>query len=340
MDPSSLQTIWFVLLGVIWCLYLVLGGTDLGVGMLVRRTDRDLALRAIGPTWGANEVWLILAVAGTLGAFPIWYATWTEALYVPLVVLVGAIMVRHAAIELLGHTGPKNRDRAAAAIVISSVITAFGWGVFWAASLTGALVDPSGDGVGVLTPATTLAGVAFVLLCRLMGTAFLRLRIPALRGDLPLMPVGASAGIVFAVTAAVLVVDAAQGVSLSGPVAAGFALLGFLGLALLPFFIRGNWDGRVLAAGASMVSGGFGLLLAALFPNPIAGPGGVNLAQAAAGDATLSWMLAIAVILLPGLLFALAFAYLRFLRTPELALRSGRPGWLNRISKGFLGDPE
>lgn len=338
MDPSALQTAWFALLGLVWGLYLVLGGTDLGVGMLVRRTDRRAALRSIGPTWATNDVWLIIAVAATLGAFPGWYAAWTSGLYVPLVVLVGAVMVRHGAIELIAHASDRTQRRAEHAIVAASVVVAFGWGVFWAAALTGDLAHPSGSGLGALTPVTVLAGLAIVALCRLMGTAFLRLRVPGTRDELPLVPGAVAAvGLVLAVAVA-LAADAAPGLDAGGPVVVASAVVACSGLVALPGAALAGRAGRTLLAGAAVTAGGLGVVLAVLFPTPIAGAGGVDLATAAAGDTTLTWMLVIALVLVPPLLGALAFAYLRFLRAPDDGPRRGIGAVLARAARGTMGE--
>ena len=338
MDPSTLQTTWFVLLGLVWGLYLVLGGTDLGVGMLVRRTDRRTALRAIGPTWAANDVWLIIAVAATLGAFPGWYAAWTSAFYVPLVLLVGAVIVRHGAIELIAHASPRTQERARGVIVAASATVAFGWGVFWAAALTGDLADPAGAGLGAITPVTVLCGLALVALCRLMGTAFLRLRVPATRDELPLRATAAAAIVLVLTTAVALAADAAPGLEAGRALVVPFAVVAALGLVALPLAARGGRDGRTLVAGAAITAGGFGVVLAVLFPTPVAGPGGVALASAAAGDTTLTWMLAIAVVLVPLVTAALAFAYVRFLEAPEGGPRRGLAAAVGRAARGTLGE--
>lgn len=338
MDPNALQTTWFVLLGLVWGLYLVLGGTDLGVGMLVRRTDRRTALRAIGPTWAANDVWLITAVAATLGAFPGWYAAWTSALYVPLVLLVGAVMVRHGAIELITHASDRTQRRAERVIVVSSAAVAFGWGVFWAAALTGDLTDPGGAGLGALTPVTVLAGLTLVALCRLMGTALLRMRVPGTRDELPLVRGAVAAvGLVLA-SAVALTAGAAPGLDAGGPLVVVFAAVACAGLVVLPGAALGDRAGRTLLAAAAVTAGALGVVLAVLFPTPVAGPGGVDLATAAAGDPTLTWMLVIALVLVPPLLGALAFAYLRFLRAPDDGPRRGLGAVLARAARGTLGE--
>ncbi|MEV4422834.1 cytochrome d ubiquinol oxidase subunit II, partial [Patulibacter sp. NPDC049589] len=204
MHPTDLQTTWFALLGLVWTLYLVLGGADLGVGMVLRRVDRATALRSIGPTWATNDVWLVIAVAATLGAVPGWYAAWTSGLYLPLTAILAALMLRHAAIELVGHASPAAARRWTAVLVGTSGVLAFGWGVVWAAALDGSLAAGGDGGLSVLSPTTAVAGAAAVALCRVQGIAFLRLRVPSMRAALPLLPSAAGATLLTTLAAAVV----------------------------------------------------------------------------------------------------------------------------------------
>ena len=81
----DLQTLWFVVVAVLWTGFLILEGFDFGVAALlpvVGRTEseRHLMLRTIGPVWDGNEVWLITAAGAVFAAFPGWYATWLRPL--------------------------------------------------------------------------------------------------------------------------------------------------------------------------------------------------------------------------------------------------------------------
>src|ERR1700690_2577220 len=88
--------------------YVVLDGFDLGVGIVfpfVAHTEeeRQHALRAIGPVWDGNEVWL-LAAAGTLFfAFPLLYASAFSGFYLPLMMVLWLLMLRGIGIELRAH---------------------------------------------------------------------------------------------------------------------------------------------------------------------------------------------------------------------------------------------
>lgn len=337
MAPTDLQTTWFVLIGVVWTLYLVLGGADLGVGMLLRRADRKTALRSIGPTWAANDVWLIVAVAATLGAVPGWYSAWTSGLYLPLVVLLAALMIRHAGIELVGHASEAGARRWTTTIVVACHVLAFGWGVVWAAALDGSLARGGSAGLAILSPTTVLVGLASVALCRMQGLAFLRLRVPAERTRTALLPTAVATTALALASAAVLTADAVGGAALGVVGILGLAVLGIALGGLLVAAVRGR-DGLALVTVSAATAGGFAALLGALFPDPIAGagPGAVSLASAASGTLTLEIMLAVAVVMLPLLLATLTFAYLRFLRRPDDAPSGGIGAVLARAARGTL----
>ena len=102
-----LHTLWFIVLAVLWVGFFVLEGFDFGVGVLhtiVGRTDteRRVAINTIGPLWDGNEVWLIVAGAGTFAAFPSWYATMFSALYLALLLVLAALIARGVAFEFRG----------------------------------------------------------------------------------------------------------------------------------------------------------------------------------------------------------------------------------------------
>lgn len=101
-------TLWFLLVAFMSTAYVVLDGFDLGAGAvsyLVAKTpdERRLILRAIGPVWDGNEVWL-LAAGGTLYfSFPVLYASSFSGFYLPLMMVLWLLMLRGMGIELRGH---------------------------------------------------------------------------------------------------------------------------------------------------------------------------------------------------------------------------------------------
>src|ERR1700754_2112110 len=95
----SLETFWFIVVAFFWTGFFVLEGFDFGVGVLHTIVGRGPALKAIGPFWDGNEVWLIVAGAAMFAAFPAWYATLFSGLYLALLLVLVALMARGASLE-------------------------------------------------------------------------------------------------------------------------------------------------------------------------------------------------------------------------------------------------
>ncbi|MDN6512011.1 MAG: cytochrome d ubiquinol oxidase subunit II, partial [Acidipropionibacterium jensenii] len=101
---STLTPVWFILIAVLWIGFFFLEGFDFGVAMLLPflgkdETDKRVMVNTIGPTWDANEVWLITAGGATFAAFPGWYATLFSGLYLPLLLVVLGLIIRGVAFE-------------------------------------------------------------------------------------------------------------------------------------------------------------------------------------------------------------------------------------------------
>src|SRR5271167_3937014 len=107
-----MATIWFMIVAVMIAVYVVLDGFDLGAGavhLFIARNDdeRRTILRAIGPVWDGNEVWL-LAAGGTLYfAFPLLYASSFSGFYLPLMMVLWLLMLRAIGIEFRTHIEDK-----------------------------------------------------------------------------------------------------------------------------------------------------------------------------------------------------------------------------------------
>src|SRR5271165_3489640 len=103
-----MPTIWFMIVAVMVTAYVLLDGFDLGAGavhLFIAKSDveRSAILRAIGPVWDANEVWL-LAAGGTLYfAFPLLYASSFSGFYLPLIMVLWLLMLRGIGIEFRSH---------------------------------------------------------------------------------------------------------------------------------------------------------------------------------------------------------------------------------------------
>src|SRR5512137_1600988 len=103
----DLQNLWFILIAILFTGYFVLEGFDFGVGILLPflgkdNTRRRMMINAIGPHWDGNEVWLLTAGGATFAAFPQWYATLFSGFYLPLFLMLVALIVRGVAFEFRG----------------------------------------------------------------------------------------------------------------------------------------------------------------------------------------------------------------------------------------------
>ena len=139
-------------------------------------------LNTIGPVWDGNEVWLITAGGAMFAAFPHWYATVFSTLYLPLLVILLAMIARIVAIEWRGKIDdPKWRRWCDIGIAVGSWLPAILWGVAFAILVRGLPIGPDKNVVGlsvtdVLNPYTLLGGLATCALFLFHGAVFLALK--------------------------------------------------------------------------------------------------------------------------------------------------------------------
>lgn len=186
MDPTGLQTLWFVLIAVLWIGYFILEGYDFGVGMLLRRLSRDdvdkrMVLHSIGPFWDGNEVWLLVAGGATFAAFPEWYATLFSGFYLALFLILVALILRNVGFEFWGkEDGPRWRATWEWIIVGGSALPALLWGVGWANIVDGVPIGADGEYSGtlfdLLGPYALVGGLTTLAVFLLHGAIFLSLR--------------------------------------------------------------------------------------------------------------------------------------------------------------------
>jgi cytochrome d ubiquinol oxidase subunit II len=182
----SLHTLWFILLAILWVGFFVLEGFDFGVGVLhtiVGRTDtaRRVAINAIGPFWDGNEVWLIVAGAGTFAAFPNWYATMFSALYLPLLLVLVALIARGVSFEYRGRSEDRRWQTTWTwCMTLGSLLVPLLLGVGLGDLLNGLPINQSheytGNFLDLLTPYGLWTGLTLLGLCLLHGSTFLALK--------------------------------------------------------------------------------------------------------------------------------------------------------------------
>ena len=185
MRIVDLNIIWFILITVLFTGFFILEGFDYGVGMMMLgrpKAQRSQFVRAIGPVWDGNEVWMITAGGATFAAFPHVYATMFSTFYLALFLMLLALIMRGVAFELRGQL--KYSDWTNFwdfGIMFGSFVPALLWGVAVVNLLRGVAIDFQMHFVGhffdLLNPCALLGGIFFVLLFAFHGANFLALKI-------------------------------------------------------------------------------------------------------------------------------------------------------------------
>jgi cytochrome d ubiquinol oxidase subunit II len=188
----DLNTLWFILIAVLYIGFFLLEGFDFGVGILLPFLSKDknpaevdrkrrVMINTIGPHWDGNEVWLLTAGGATFAAFPHWYATLFSGFYLALLLLLLALIVRGVAFEFRSKDeNPRWRRLWDVCIFLGSALPALLLGVAFANLVRGVPIDAEMNYVGgffnLLNPYALLAGVASVLIFTLYGAIFISLK--------------------------------------------------------------------------------------------------------------------------------------------------------------------
>jgi cytochrome d ubiquinol oxidase subunit II len=188
-------TLWFWIVALMLVAYVVLDGFDIGVGIVylfVARTEleRQQAIRAIGPVWDGNEVWL-LAAGGTLFfAFPLLYASSFSGFYLPLMIVLWLLMLRGISIELRHHSHNNLwRTFFDGVFTFASALLAIFFGAALANVVRGVPIGPddyfflslwtnfrTGPNPGILDWYTVLGGVLALVALALHGSLYLAVK--------------------------------------------------------------------------------------------------------------------------------------------------------------------
>ena len=340
---ASLNTVWFALIGVLWTGYFVLEGFDFGVGMLslaIGRddTDRRMARSAIGPWWDGNEVWLIVAGGATFAAFPLWYASMFSGFYLPLFIILAALIIRGVSFEFRGK-----RDSARWkagwdwALAVGSLVPAFAWGVAFTDLVRGLRLSPAGlylGGLsGLVAPVAIVGGLASLTLFLAHGATFLSFKTGG-----PLAGRARTTAMWMSPLAALLVVGTAAWLSAGGshgpgylPAAVPIALAAGCGLAFViaAMLVWAHWEGAAFGLSALGIVAAVGAIFTTLFPRVMvsSGPGpSLTIWNAASADKTLIVMTVVAAIFVPVVLAYQGWSYWVFRQ--RLARPAGQPAYV------------
>lgn len=294
MSHEALQTIWFVLIFVLFAAYAILDGFDFGVGMwhLFSKDDRDrrLHLNAIGPVWDGNEVWLLTAGGALFAAFPPVYALFTSSLYLAIVLLTVALILRAVALEF------RSKVESLAwricfdwAFSIGSFVAPLLLGVALGNVIRGLPIDATetytGGFFNLLNPYALFTGITGVVLLAMHGALFMACKTD---GDLQQRMRKRAVGcwvaflVLFPALLIYTVLDASHmfKTAASHPGLLGmFVMITLAGLSYLPLATRQGKNFPALLASSTVILGAFGMAGLSMFPTfiPTTLEGGVSL---------------------------------------------------------------
>ena len=181
MSSLDLNTVWFILIGVLFVGYAMLDGFDLGVGALHLFTKKDeerrVMLNAIGPVYDGNEVWLVTGGGALFAAFPNVYATVFSGFYLAFVLLLVALIFRAVAIEFRSKQPMRCwRQMWDIGFSAGSVVSSLLIGVVMGNIAWGIPIDERGEFAGtfwsLLHPYALLLGVTTVALFMMHGAIY------------------------------------------------------------------------------------------------------------------------------------------------------------------------
>ncbi len=325
----DLNTLWFILIAVLFTGFFFLEGFDYGVGILLpylakEDKERRIIVNTIGPFWDANEVWLITAGGAMFAAFPHWYATLFSGFYLPLFIILLALIVRGVAFEFRSKDArPAWRTTWDWMIFVGSLVPAFLWGVAMANLIRGVPINQNMTYVGgfwnLLNPFALISGITSTALFSLHGANFLILKTSdeimgrASRAAARLWPVALAASLL-AVGVGFFTTDIFTRTNIGSII---IPLLAIVAIPAAGWFTRQQQSGRAFAIVGVSIAFSTATIFMNLFPNVMVSsldPAAWSLTiySAASGAYTLRVMSIIALIFIPVVLAYQAWSYYIF----------------------------
>ena len=173
-----LPLIWAAIIGTAVAMYVILDGFDLGIGILFPfakgDAERDRMINSIAPFWDGNQTWLVLGGAGLLVAFPMAYAAIMPAFYLPVIVMLLALVFRGITFEF--RTVAKNKAMWNVIFAVASATASFAQGVILGGLIEGVRLQDgqfAGGSFDWATPFGLLCGVGVATGYALLGATWL-----------------------------------------------------------------------------------------------------------------------------------------------------------------------
>jgi len=322
----DLAYLWFFIVGVLFVGYFVLDGFDFGVGMSLPFLGKDdigrrQIINTIGPVWDLNETWVIVAGACLFAAFPEWYATLFSGFYLPLLLILLALIARGVSFEYR-HQRDSLRWKKGfdTMIVVGSALPALLWGVAVANIVQGVPLDAHHEFTGslltLLNPYGLLGGVTTLLLFFTHGVYFVALKTDGqVRTDARKLA-RTSGLLTIVVAAAFLGWTVVNAIGAQAPALPLVIVCAVLAAVLLIASVLANAtdrEGWAFGFGAGTVGFAVLTLWLALFPNVMPSTtdpaGTLTIENASSTDYTLTIMTWAAVVFLPLVLLYQGWTY-------------------------------
>ena len=302
-------------------MYVLLDGFDLGVGILFPAArsdaDRDWMIATIAPVWDGNETWLILGGALLFAAFPTAYAIALPALYLPIMLLLFALIFRGVAFEFRAKAAT-SKHLWTKAFSAGSIIAAFAQGLLLGGLIEGVVVadgEFAGGAFDWLSPFSLLTGVALVCGYGLLGAAWL---ITKTDGELQADARRWSRLLLILVIVFMAVVSVVTPLIHDSIAQRWFDGLNLLYLSPVPLAtvavslalwigLGRDWERPVFALAVTLFLLGYLGILISLWPTIV--PMSLTIHDAAAPDASLVFVLTAVAFTLPTVLGYTAYAY-------------------------------
>lgn len=331
LTHEMLAVIWFFLWCVIWGVYFIVDSFSLGAGLLAPFIARDKVQRmqiqkSVGPFWGGNEVWLILAAGGTFAAFPLVFSKMFTFLYLPMMLLLIGLIARGISVEYLHKDdSPQIQKVLTWGWFTGSLLISLVLGVAFANFFKGLEIASGGVYTGTLLglfgPYALIGGALFVLLSVTSGALWISVKT---EGDIATKAGDLAKKSTFIVLVLALVYLAYSFVGIEGfttnyssiPALYLLPVLAVVAAVLAVFFAKN--EKRFLAfcsnflAFLFIVEGGLASIYPYMLKSSVSLEYGIDIFEAASSHMTLSIMLAGALVFVPIVIIYQLWAYTLF----------------------------
>lgn len=317
----DLNTIWFLLVGILIIGYAILDGFDLGVGVIQLFTkdedERKINVNAIGPVWDGNEVWLLTGGGALFAAFPPVYATVFSGFYIAFMLLLTALIFRAVSFEFRKYSeSPAAKKRWDMAFALGSTVPALLYGVAFGNILAGLPIQITDGKItdsisffGLLNPYSLLIGILSLLLFTMHGAIYMTMKSTGKQQD-KMVSIASKTWIAvvilyFVATMATFFTASYlfEGILKNLLFWLLFILL-FISIFYIPIGLKGKNFGRTFLASSIMIASMIGLAAISLFPRLV--PSSIDLANgsltiynSSSSQGTLQTMLIIALLGMP-----------------------------------------